>query len=122
MAYGLDAAENALCLPGDRMTRIQRCALKAVLRSWPEFRASYYLGNGRNSLERPLTEMARGCLRDEVREEYGSAVALFILFTVAGAALSWLIERLLDRLFPPKSGFGLDTSFAAQLSEWSKNL
>lgn len=112
-----EAAENALCLPGERMTRLQRCALRALLRTWPT------VDRGWRSEHEARVALRRHCqpaMRDEVRQEYGSVLALWVLITAAGAALSWLCERVLSRLFPDKNSGRGGTDFAALLDEWAK--
>lgn len=98
------------------MTRLQRCALRAVLRTWPTIDRG--CGDRREAGE-TLRRECQAAMRAEVRQEYGSVLALWVIITAAGAALSWLIERILTRLFPEK---GNDSSFdfATQLDAWAK--
>lgn len=104
----LAAAESALIKPHERTPRRQR-ALQAVLRTWPTLST-----NWKNE------EEAYNAIWEAARKDYGSVAALWLIFTAAGAALSWLIERLLSRLFPDNRSGMMAGDFAAQMDEWSR--
>lgn len=55
---------------------------------------------GRKSTGARLKKNAKARYHELLSEQYGSVIVLFILLTVAGAALSWAVERMLDWLFP----------------------
>lgn len=114
--YGADLCEAAL-FPHPLQDRKKRCALRAVMKVWPELEHNW---RNRDEAESDIYEAAHDELHDQLKQEYKSAVLAFVLLTVAGAALSWLIQRILDRLYPPHSR-EMDQGFAAQMDTWSSN-
>lgn len=55
---------------------------------------------GRAATAKRLKKAAKDRYRELLAEQYGSILLIFILVTIAGAALSWAVERLLDHIFP----------------------
>jgi hypothetical protein len=70
----------------------KRRALGYVLRAWDDS----LLTLPRDRAEEVLTERAR----DDYTSGYGNPLMIFFLLTIIGAAISWAVQRLLDRWYP----------------------
>lgn len=117
---GLDKAALAIFQPGEE-TRWRRKTLRAVLRSWP---ADGYCHSGPLSTRAYIREFGKRQLKKDLRDEgYGiiGITVAFVFLTAAGAALSWVCCRVLDRLFPEHKGGMQDDGFRQQMTEWSKS-
>jgi hypothetical protein len=73
-------------------TRRKRRALASALRTWD----NSLLSLPRAEAEQVLIERTRG----NYARDYGNPLLIFILLTLVGAAISWAVQKLLDRWFP----------------------
>jgi hypothetical protein len=120
------ATAESYLFPGEELTRLQRCALRATLRGWADDQmvarkmlSRDFGSRHRGNLGSILKNAAREPMRDELNQDYGSIVAMWLLFTVAGAAISFIVEKILARLFPDKQGYGMNRELFNRMNEWS---